>query len=253
MKKYFSFLTPVVLSLLFVCCNNDTYRHGFGFDYPRAIDNYTSSLFIDQVKDSVVFKTFDSYAVAAYNTDWIKPNAQFSPAGANIPNSYYAWYQVKVGLDIELNTTGKCRLGYVGVHTFGTEWDETCYAYYFQTNFHCITRPAPKYKYDDNKFIVGATHELTVSATQVSDEIKFVAYSDWKLTLKDGDFVHPDTEEGKGSATGTECVVKLAVDENTSKEDRKATFVLSSPLLGPGIETQITFVQKGVEEKEPAE
>lgn len=253
MKKYFSFLSPLVLALLFACCNNDTYRHGFGFDYPRAIDNNTSTLFIDQLKDSVIFKTYDSYTVAAYNTDWIKPNSQFSPASANIPNSYYTWYLVKVGLDVEPNTTGKCRVGYVGVRTFGLEWDETCYAYYFQTNFHCITRPVPVYKYDENRVITDAKHELTDSATQVSDEIKFVAYSDWNLTLKEGDFVHADTDQGKGSASGTDCVVKLAVDENTSKEDRKATFVLSSPLLGPGVETEITLVQKGVKEKKPTE
>lgn len=239
MKKPLLFSSLCALTALTVAvssCDKDTYRHGISVLYPAPV----TVLFADQTEDSVVFTTFDSYAVTSFQNDWLKVlHSEAHPSKARIENNYYNNYICSVYLQAQPNTGDAPRNGYVDIHSFGNDWDETARAMYYQFNWHNISKPAPSYVYDEQRNVTNCSFTGLDSATQVVDTLRFYAYDKWTLTPHEGSFVKSSLVSGEA---GYQTIL-LSVEPNTSTEERATSMSLLSQ---NGAKTLIHFRQAGI-------
>lgn len=246
MKHLYSLAIVAVIFLL-SSCDKSPYYHALSIAYPSS----NAFIYADQTEDSICFVTWDSYEVFPYsNSNWVKVlDSQAYPARKVIPNSYYQYYYGVVMLQMEPNTTGECRTGYVAVRSYGDQdWNETAYGVYYQFNWHDIRRPDPQYQYDrdaqSSKYISGVKFELCDSATQQVDTLRFNAYDRWTLSSSDETVVVPQVTTGEA---GQQRILLTVPNPNTGEEERKAEIVLRSE---NGAVTRVYFTQAGVKKKE---
>lgn len=235
------FLNAVLLAtiILLVSCTKESYRHAVGIVYPSD-----GIYYIDQINDSVVFQTFDSYEVTS-QSEWLRPNYEFESPKSRINNLYYSGYVVKVGIDMEPNNTKKCRYGFVNVRSYGDDgWDQTAVAVYYQLAWHNIIKPSPMYILN-GRTPVTANFVLHENANCMADTIAFNSYQDWKLIVPENSFVHPVTTKGRAGNQ----IIKIVFDENMSTKPDSVMLTLSTAGY-EGIETSIWIHRKGLPEKE---
>lgn len=234
MKKQLIMLPCACIAIALASCNKESYRHAISIAYPNPV----SVVYGDQTADSIVFDTFDSYEVKAYETAWIRVLHSYDyPSQATIQNSYYNSFRCTVQLQIEANTTQKARNGYVAVRSYGDDWDQTGHAYYKQYGWHNVQKPAPVFKYDDNNMIETCTFEATDSALQLADTLRFVAYDAWTLETAPNSFVTTSRTQGqRGPVT-----LVMQVEPNPTQDERSTSMKLKSQ---NGVTTTIVFKQK---------
>lgn len=245
MKKNLLFCALASLAML-ASCNHDSYRHGVNVVYPSAM----SLVFGDQTSDSILFTTFDSFQATSYDSDWIEVlSSSDYPSSGKIPNNYYNYYLVRVNLKMQPNTGTKSRNGYVAVRSYSDDWEATAHGYYKQLPCHNVVRPygIPVYqKIDGNpndSTISTYRYEITDSARQVVDTLRFEAYDGWTLELPEDGFV----KSAKTSGNKGYQVLLVDLEQNPSEQSRTTTVQLKS---NNGVTTPITFIQKGI--KKPA-
>lgn len=199
----------------------------------RPASGQYAVLYADQVVDSVMFATFDSYRTFT-NEAWITIDSKW--ASQSITNSYWGYWQVAVPLTFTPNTTGETRLGQVAVNSYGDDnWNQTVTAAFLQLGWLNVVRPAAVYPtYTD--YPRKASFTQKDSATQVTDSLMFCVYDDWTLTT-DASYIHLAITSGsKGSHT-----VRYTLDANDASEDREA----SVNLVCNGVTQPIRIQQKG--------
>ena len=230
MKKYL-LLAVVTATILFTACNKESNFHTLGIVYPQQ----TGVVYADQKMDSIVFQTTDNFRLDPLN-NWILIDD--SLRYVQVENVYRLIYVLSLPIRFEPNTTGEIRYGEVRLQSSGdNDWDQSATASYTQLYWHDIQRPEPAYSYD-NYIITGAKFELTDSATQVCDTLRFTTYDNW--TLSDCEFAHPSITKGFAG----KHIVLLAIDPNTTTEERNATITLESR----GVKTNILVKQEGNKE-----
>ncbi len=232
MKKFLLFAVATA-AFLFTSCNKESTYHTLGIVYPTQ---YSSAvIYADQKVDSITFQTTDNFRLDAMN-NWILIDD--SLRNVKVENYYRLVYVLTLPIRFEANATGEIRQGQVKVSSTGDDdWDQSAYASYTQLPWHNIQRPAPAFSYEDHQ-IKEAKFELTDSATQECDTLRFTTYENWTLT--DGEFAHPAKLSGK---PGNQTVL-LAIDPNATAEERTATIVLESR----GVKTNIFVKQEGKKE-----
>lgn len=239
--KRIIYLASLLCVIFLSSCNKEPYNHAVAVLYPSIGFVYH---YADQTSDSILFQTFDSYEVKS-QSDWMHVNETYDSPKKTIQNGYYFYYIGKVGLDMEPNTTGKCRYGYVTVRSYGDDgWDQTAVGSYYQYAWHNITKPTPKYWFTNN-MPDSARFELKVAAECEADSLIFTSYLDWQLEVPSNSFVHPvKTNGGSGIQ-----IIKLDFDENkTNQLDSVELKLITTP---QGIETPIWVYRK--EKKEEKE
>lgn len=224
----------MICMIVITSCNKESYRHEIGIAYPSG----GAVHFADETKDSIIFHTFDSYEVKS-QTDWIEPNYDYMHPAAKITNAYYVGCIVTVGLNMQPNTTGKCRYGYVTVRSFDdNDWDHTAGTVYFQYAWHNITRPAGKYTFVD-KMPESAHFEMREAANCETDSLLFKTHLDWELIVPNNSFVHP----AKTTGTAGEQNIRLNFDKNESEKLDSVELKLVTKNLT--IETPIWIYREG--------
>lgn len=235
MKKFY-YIAIASLIVLMTGCDKESYRHAIGIVYPAG----GNIVYADQVEDSVVFYTFDSYEVTP-TSDWIQTNYKYAEPKKKFANAYYYSWMFRVGLDIAPNMDGKCRYGFVSVQSQGDDgWSQTVGTAFYQYAWHNIGKPYPKYRIT-NEMPDSASFALRVAATCEADTLLFTTYQDWKLEVPAESFVHPVSVSGKAGAQ----VVRLEFDENTKTEPDSVELKLVTPEFG--ITTPILIHRKGLE------
>lgn len=229
MKK---FLLPCLALAAFILasCDKESYRHEIDVMYPEPLT--VAVVMADQPTDSLIFVTSDNFRITS-QASWITVPDTIREGKINY-NYFYAWI-VPAIMSFEPNTTGEIRTGMVSVNSYGDDgWNQTATATYTQLAWLDITQPQPNYAYNEG-IITKAAFELSDSATQVADTLKFRVYGDWTLT--EGTFVHPAATAG---VIGAHTVV-LAIDPNTTTGERCDTI----KLVSRGVTTPIAVKQKG--------
>lgn len=232
MKKFLLFAVATA-AFLFTSCNKESTYHTLGIVYPTQFSS--AVIYADQKVDSITFQTTDEVRLDPTN-NWILIDD--SLRHIQVENYYRLVYVLTLPVRFAANTTGEIRQGEVKVSSTGdNDWDQSAYASYTQLPWHKIYRPAPAYSYADYQ-IKDAKFELTDSATQAVDTLRFTTYENWTLT--DAEFAHPASLSGK---PGNQTVL-LTIDPNTTAEERTSTIVLESR----GVKTNIFVKQEGKKE-----
>lgn len=232
-KQKFSTMNRIIYLGCLICiialssCKKETYRHVIALDYP----NGAKICYADQIKDSIIFNTFDSYEVTP-QSNWIKTNYDYGMSSSKISNTYYVAFNVTVGINISPNNTGKCRIGFVGIKSYCEDWDQTINATFCQYAWHNINRPSGIYSFADG-MTSSARFELREAGNCKSDSIEFTTYLDWDIEVPENSFVHPVKTYGRAGNQ----VVRLNFDENTSYKLDSVELKLITPDYG--IETPI--------------
>lgn len=227
--------------LLLHACKGENSRHEIRIDYPLM----ESLTYADQMADSVVFSTFDSYEVSTINSPWIELLPTTDPVKATLPNLFYTWYRVRIDVKMTPNTSKDCRMGYIKVKSYGEDWNETVSTAFYQTTWHNITIPAPEYTYDSNRTITNAKFTAQDSANQVVQDLAFQTYDKWELIIPEGSFVKAPAD---AILMGGEGVHKLTleVEKNTSATERSTELKL---ITDNGVTTPIVVKQEGTKLK----
>lgn len=239
MRKYILSMMAAAMAFVVTSCHDEgSYYHLASLVYPTAYQ--PGIIYADQYEDSVKFNCTDRFRVAPLETSWISVDP--SEASGAIQYSYLVGWEVKVPLNIEQNTTGTTRTGYVTVRTYGEDWDRTLTASYIQLPWVNIMVPAAEITYEEEPpyLPVSATFNAEYAANETSGTIVFEASGEtWTLT--DGTFVHI-AEENKNGDKGKQTIA-LTLDANESTEERTDNLVLTSG----GISNTITIKQLGKE------
>jgi hypothetical protein len=226
MKKVYS------LSALFTCvailssCNSDPENHLLNIVYPAPY----KVLYADEVGDSVIFETFDSYKMKS-QADWI---AVVGDDSYNVTYDYRNIYAFSTKLQFSPNTTGKTRSGSVRIDSY----EYSTAALFYQLGFLNITHPTPVFPESEQSIPESASFELTVDASAVADSICFNVNHPWRLKdpLKDGIWASLDRTSGDSGHQN----VTLTLTPNTDTDNsRTVTF----ELLCGGVSNMITVKQ----------
>jgi len=231
MKKKSFLYAILMMAVMFASCAKDPERHELQMLYPTTAYHYA-----DETSDSLQFLTFDSWRASTDETEWISTVGQSS---GDVKYDYYTRLLVTVGVNMQPNLSNVTRRGFVRVVSYKYEG----YASFIQYGFLNVTRPEYTAKtYMSEYSSVPRTVEfcLTDSATWLVDSLSFTTQKAWTLTLKNQADSEWITAEQTSGAAGHHLVT-LNMTENTSAEERKATFVLSSS----DINTEIIVCQLG--------
>lgn len=227
MKKTVLTLVAAV-GLMLASCDTESSYHTMGIVYPTQ----SSVVYADQQVDSIKFYVTDDFRLTPL-TSWL--SVPDTLREMKVQNVYRVVYELTFPVLFEANTSGDIRHGQLSITSTGADkWDQTATANYTQVPWHNITCPAPAFSYSD-RLITGAKFEVTDSATQLTDTLRFTAYDSW--TLSNGEFAHPD----KSSGTAGKQEVVLAIDENVATTERETSIALESC----GVKTPITIKQTG--------
>lgn len=242
MKKTLSLVALAAgMGLMLGSCNTDSYQHQVAVIYPEGA---MRMVYADQVEDSIVFLTFDSYHYYAHanNPDHFITTSEKN-ASQTIQNSYYGGHIFSMPVYFKPNTTDAPRLGYVLVDSKSEmdKWSATAYGTYFQTNWHCISRPAPLYHYGkDDALIESCEHVLRDSAMQVNDTLKFYAFDKWTIESANPEIIDPVIKSGYPSVNDINTKVPCKVAQNLTNDTIRTTLTLKSE---NGAKTVIKFQQ----------
>lgn len=242
MKKNFSLLGLMAgVAMLLTSCNTDSYTHQISIVHPVGEDGF---IYADQTLDSIQFLTFDSYHYYAnpLNSDkFITVDEENS--SKKIQNSPYACWQISLPVFFKPNTTSAPRLGYVTVDCKSEmdDWQATVHATYFQTNWHCIEKPAPRYNYSkDNAMMESCDHVMRDSAYQVVDTIKFYPFDKWTVESANPDMISPEVATGNKYIKGKPIEIPCKVAPNFTSDTLRTTLTITSD---NGAKTTIQFQQ----------
>lgn len=231
--KFKYILLSAISLLAIVSCKQESYRHLVAIEHPYGV----SYLHADQTEDSVVFYTFDNYSVTS-ESSWIRtdnPNVN-----VKVPNNYYVCNIIGEKLNMDPNTTGECRYGFVNVRSYSSDWSQTAKAVYFQYCWHNIENPSPSYTFNGN-LPEKAFFVMKDSATCVVDTLRFKVHSDWKLQIPENSFIQ-NASRINGDKGYYAVILNYA--PNTSHEKDSVTLVLNSTDLG--VNTPIKIVREGL-------
>ena len=230
-KSFLYALAAVAFTMAFTSCADDPERHELQILYPTDAYHYA-----DETSDSLQFLTYDSWLASTDETEWM---SIVSNGSGNVDYDYYTRLLVTVGVTMQPNLSNTTRRGYVRVKSYKYER----YASFIQYGFLNVTRPewTPK-TFMSEYSSVPRTVEfcLTDSAAWLVDSLSFTTQKAWTLTLKNQADSEWITAEQTSGAAGHNSVT-LNMTENTTAEERKATFVLTSS----GVSTEITVCQLG--------
>ena len=226
------------LSFFSSCSKSEPENHTLYVVYPV---NYTV-LYADQVEDSLIFETFDSYKAAPLNTDWITITAGDSH---DVTYSPYNLYSFKALLAIAPNTTGKTRYGTVRVNSY----DYSSGGIYYQFGFLNINHPSPSYQYSDefSKLIPeSANFELELAADAETDSICFDVTNPWTLEFSEGaDQTWLALDKASGEKNHNNVTIRLT--PNTDKDNARSTSLV---LKSGEITNVINVKQQAAKEEE---
>lgn len=175
MNRLYLILASFVYFSFFSSCNkSEIDNHGLYVLYPST----NKILYADQVNDSLVFQTFDSYEVIPYKSDWITVTAGASYSVNYDPRKLYTFTTL---LEFTQNTTGITRVGSVKIDSY----EYSSAGVYFQLGFSDITHPAPKYSDPTQVIPESASFEMDVDATSEEDSICFTVSQPWTLDFEE--------------------------------------------------------------------
>lgn len=229
------------LTLTFTACVKDSYQHYVGVVYPQGNLGF---IYADQTADSVCFITYDSYRYYAHPSNpsnFISIEEKF--ASKKILNNYWQGQYFSLPVYFTPNTTDTCRLGHVAIDSKSEmdDWSATTYATYLQCNWHCIEKPAPRYKYNkDDTMINGCEHLMLDSAFQVADTIRFYPYDKWSITSSNPEVIKPTTTAGSQYRNNRPVIIPCTVAQNFTKDTIRTTLTITSEC---GATTTINFMQ----------
>lgn len=214
MNKFCLIFASVVCLSFFSSCGNESENHSLYVVYP----NPYKILFADQVEDSLIFETFDSYEAISSQPEWITITAGASHSVNYDPRNLYSF---KTLLAFTQNTTGKTRVGAVRVNSY----EYSSAGIYYQLGCMNINNPAPKYVYFDNAYSYipeYVTFELQVAADSESDSICFTVSQPWTLEFApDVDKTWASIEKTDGQKGHNNIAVSLT--PYTDKENARST------------------------------
>lgn len=229
------------LALTFSACVKDSYQHYVEVVSPQGGQGF---IYADQTIDSVTFVTFDSYHYYPHSSN---PSNFISVdealASKKIMNNYWQGHYFTLPVFFKPNTTEDCRLGHVAIESKSEmdDWNATTYATYLQCTWHCIEKPAPRYKYNkENTMVNGCDHLMLDSALQVADTIRFYPYDKWTITSSNPDVIKPTTTAGGQFRNNRPVIIPCTVAKNLTKDTIRTTLTITSEC---GATTTINFKQ----------
>ncbi len=236
MKTKTRFLAAFALmGSLFVASCGEQSQHQLMIGYPAQ--GY-SILHADEVEDSIMFLTYDSWKVASYQTDWMRVDGNDH---GNIKHDDTKRYWITVFLAFLPNTTNPSRLGTMSVRSYEYEVG----ARYLQYGHLDISRPVAEVE----KFMSGSTIPdsvsfcLTDSASISTDSLCFRVQNRWTLEFvgEQPEWVKPDAFEGRAGRNR----VNLTFEANPDTTARRAVLRLTSGKGDYAVSNDINIVQKG--------
>lgn len=236
MNKFCLICASAVCLSLFTSCNKSEFEnHDLGIEYP---DNNIGFLFADQVEDSLVFHTFDSYKASPLQSPWITITAG---ASYDVDYNPYNVYYFKTLLAFTPNTTGRTRYGYVRIDSY----DKSIAAVYAQFGFLNINHPVPTYTDVTSMIPDSAAFLLPVAADAQADSICFTVSQPWTLRLKN-DADQSWITLGSTSGQAGHHNIALSLARNTGGANpRTASLILKSGQVENEIDIRQLPVSQG--------
>lgn len=218
------------LSFFFSCNKGDSDNHCLDVIYPSPY----KVLYADQVEDSLIFATFDSYEAFSNQPDWITITAG---ASHNISYDPMNLYNLKILLAFAPNLTGETRTGIVQVNSY----EYSTAGVFYQTGFLNINNPSPQYVYASSKYVIpsSATFELQVAGESETDSICFTVSQPWTLNFDDNTDHSWATLEKVSGQEGHNNV-KLTFTPNSDTNNARTTTLI---LKSSGVSNLITVKQ----------
>ncbi len=178
MKTKTKFLaTFALLGGLFMASCNEEGRHQLSIVYPAQ--GYRI-LHADEVADSIMFVTFDSWKVTAYQSDWIRVTHNEK---GTIQNDGVSAHIITSDLQFAPNATRHSRIGWVTINSYEYQVG----AKYLQYGHLDINRPSAKAE----TFMSGSTIPDSVSfcladsSYTTADSLCFRVQNHWELEFVD--------------------------------------------------------------------
>lgn len=236
MKTKTKFLAAFALmGGLFMASCGEQSQHQLMIGYPAQ--GY-SILHADEVEDSIMFVTFDSWKVTPYQSEWMRVVGNDN---GTIKHDDAKRYWITVFLDILPNTSAHTRIGTVSVRSYEYEVG----ARYIQYGHLDIFHPTAKAE----KFMPGSTIPDSVSfcladsALIATDSLCFRVQNRWTLEFvgEQPEWVKPDTLEGRAGRNR----VNLTFEANPDTAARHAVLRLTSGKGNYAISNDIDIVQYG--------
>ncbi len=227
MKTKTKFLAAFALvGGLFMASCAEEGQHQLMIGYPAQ--GY-SILHADEMTDSIMFVTFDSWKVTPLQTDWIRVNGKDN---GTIKHDDTKRYWIKVNLEFAPNTTAHTRIGAVSVRSYEYEVG----AKYLQYGHLDIFHPSAKAE----TFMSGSTIPDSVSfcladsANVPNDSLCFRVENRWELAFvgEQPEWLALDAQEGRAGRNR----VNLTFEANTDTIARRAVVRLTSGRVSNDIE-----------------
>lgn len=206
-------LCTLAMSMALTSCFEDNGDHYTEILYPQ---NGIKTLYADQTEDSLKFVTFDNWTVdTTYGaiSDFQKLKVTLNPSdlAGEVQKNYYV--RKNIVFQFTPNTSDTIRAVNFKLNSYNTDFG----AVYQQMHFHNIDRPSRR----NYQFL------LTDTAEALVDSIIFVAYTDWKCTVKNPEQTNWISVGNPTGKKGTN-IIKLYLEKNTGNSNRNATLVLTS-------------------------
>ena len=236
-RLYLICVSVACLSFFSSCTKSDIDKHCLDVVYPSPY----KLLYADQLTDSLIFATFDSYEAISNQPDWIT-----IMAGASHSINYDSnnLYYLKVLLAFAPNLTGETRVGTVQINSY----EYSTAGVYYQTGYLNINNPAPKLKYANPKDVipVSATFELQVAGESETDSICFTVSQSWTLNFEENADRSWATISNVSGQEGHNNVTLTFTPNTDTVNSRTTTLVLKSS----GVSNLITIKQLAAKNQE---
>lgn len=210
------------LACLFFNSCGETGSHSFQLYHPNPNGLYgpVSYLYADELEDSVVFATTDSYVAKSLTYDWLSLEDNREQVTGKFINDGASLYIVTARVFAKPNDTGKSRDGAVQIKTekfTGT----ACYTQFPVFRFR---RPSLFYKNDGSIGI-----ELNDSSTVLKDSVVFTIQNDWTMEIaEDSVVINWLSIDKTNGEKGLNAVHLTFSEPNKTAADRHAYLVLQS-------------------------
>ena len=193
---------------LFTSCNKESENHTIFIVHPSQYD----VLFADQVDDSLIFETFDSYSLESLS-DWITITDGDSYTVNYDHNKLYRFTSL---LSLTQNTTGRTRVGAVKINSYYTNA-----AIFTQYGFLNISHPFPMPCESSLHKTDSVSFELELDATATVDSICFNVSKPWNMecSVVEDNWITLDKTQGNAGFTK----ITLNLTANTDTENSRNT------------------------------